>query len=43
MIGYAIGAGAASEELAKMEINKVTHVTDRDRQCLEIWPTIDQA
>jgi hypothetical protein len=43
MIGYAIGAGGASEELAKMEIDKVRHVTDRDRQSLEIWPSIDRA
>jgi Glycosyl transferase family 2 len=43
MIGYAIGAGGASERLAKMEIDKVRYVTERDRQSLEIWPSIDRA
>jgi hypothetical protein len=43
MIGYLIGAGAASEELAKMEIDKVRHITERDRKFLEIWPAADQA
>jgi len=43
LIGYAVGAGAASEQLAKMEIDKVRYVTDRDRRSLEIWPPIDQA
>jgi hypothetical protein len=43
MIGYFMGAGAASEELAKMEIDKVRHVTERDRKFLELWPAADQA
>ena len=43
MIGYAIGAGGASKELAKMEIDKVLYVTERDRQFLESWPPIGQA
>jgi hypothetical protein len=40
---YALSAGGASEQLAKMEIDKVRYVTERDRQSLEIWPSIDGA
>jgi hypothetical protein len=40
---YALGAGRASEQLAKMEIDKVRYVTERDRQSLEIGPSIDRA
>jgi Glycosyl transferase family 2 len=43
MIGYAIGAGGASKQLAKMEIDKVRYVTEQDRQFLESWPPIGQA
>ena len=35
MIGYAFGAGEAVERLAKMELHKVHHVTERDRQRLD--------
>ncbi len=35
MIGYALGAGDATARLARMELHKVDHVTDRDRQALD--------
>ena len=33
--GYALGAGDATERLARMELHKVEHVTERDRQALD--------
>jgi hypothetical protein len=38
--GYLFGAGDAPKRLAKMEIDKVRHVTERDRQSLDAWPPI---
>ncbi len=34
-IGYALGAGDATERLARMELHKVRHVTERDREGLD--------
>jgi hypothetical protein len=35
MVGYALGAGDATARLAEMELHKVDHVTERDRQGLD--------
>jgi hypothetical protein len=35
MVGYALGVGDATARLAEMELHKVDHVTERDRQGLD--------
>jgi hypothetical protein len=38
MVGYGLGAGDATARLAEMELHKVDHVTERDRQALDAPP-----